>query len=480
MISVSKDGEGPFVPYEGSLGIDNDDEGRAYYHVRAYAEDEFGNRSPEMQAMEILVDRSSVYVAQEGRIGASGSPDDPFKTLDEAIEAAQAKGKKFVYVRGIVELRQTESIRGHLQIQGGFDGNWRESPAIIPTVMVNVVSAPGIEALILEDGALTISSIGMVLSGQGSITLIKAVGGALRLVDASLQLSGGTELTAINSIGADVKIDRSSISLGRTVTGRGVEIHKANLSIDGLVLTSTSTVRLLDAIRIIGSNAAISNFRLDASPEYAISGLTASGSSVVIDRSYLKVSGGTSSCRLFNNEDTRMSLSSSYIDISWKGTVELISSRNESVLNAAHITAFVDAPRATLLMVSNSTISLGNSIANFTGAVSTLLQTSTEPLPGSITANCFWGFSKLIEGAVHADSMSGLNVYAVPGHPNFIEEPSTTFTGPVKGLLRLSRSSMCIDAGANLGAVSSKDLFDAARPSTRGLRKPDVGAEEFN
>jgi hypothetical protein len=479
-VSISEDGYGPFKAYEGSMTVGGEDGGRRYYQVRAYAEDEFGNRSPEMQPIEILVDRSSVYVDQAGRPGASGSPEDPFQSLDEAIESAQAQGKRFIYVRGTIPMRKAARVRGSLKIQGGFDREWRESPASLPLVQVNPLPASTPYALVLEGGELTISNLALGLSGPGSSGLLKGVGGTLRLVDATLQLSGGTEMTAISSTGADVTIVRSLISLGKAMTGRGIEIQGAVLTIDGLGLSCTSSVRHLDAIRVTRSDAAISNFRLDAAPDYALSGITASGSRVSMDRSFLKVRGGTSSSRMFNGDDSRMALSSSYIDIAWKGTVDVINAGNESVVNAAHLTVLVDSPRATLMVSTNSAFSLGNTIANFTGAVSTLIKSTTIPQPGSITANCLWGFSNLLDGAESGTTMADLNAFAIPGYLNFIEEPSNTFSASVKSLWRLSQVSACVDGGAELPWIAKIDLFGAPRPSAHGSGRPDIGAEELD
>ena len=478
-VSVSEDGNGQFVAFAGSLTIGREDEGRKYYKVRAFAEDEFGNRSAEMQAMEILVDRSSVYVDQDGRNGASGSPEDPFQTLDEAIESAQARGKRYVYARGTVPLRRAVKIRGSLEIQGGFDREWRESPASQPIVTIDALSTSGMYAIVLEEGELSISNLGIVFSGSGSSGLIKGFGGTLRLNDIHVQLTGGMELTAISSTGADISIARSSISLGKTMTGRGIEIHNAALDIDGLMLTCTNSVRLLDAIRVIGASASISNLRLDVAPDYAISGITAAGSRVSMDSSFLKVRGGTSSCRLFNNDDSRMTLSASYIDIVWNGTVELIGAGNESAVHAAHLTALVEAPRSTLINSTESIFSVDNTIANFSGAVSTFVLSTTLPNPGSITANCLWGFSKLLDGSRDATTMAVLNEFALTGYNNFIEEPSNTFSGQIKGLRRLSKASACVDGGAENPWASKTDLFGAPRPSARGIRKPDIGAEEL-
>jgi hypothetical protein len=268
--------------------------------------------------------------------------------------------------------------------------------------------------------------------------------------------------------------------LAKAMTGRGIEIRDAALDIDGLMLSCTSSVRLLDAIRIVGATASISNLRLDAAPDYAVSGISAVRSSVTMGSAFLKVRGGTSSCRLFNNDDSRMTLSASYIDIAWKGTVEVIGAANGSVVHAAHLTALVEAPRSTLVSSTDSNFTVGNIITNFTGAVSTFIRTTELPLPGSITANCLWGFSKLLDGAQNATTMAALNGFAFSGYSNFIEEPSTTFTGQVKGLNRLSSLSACVDGGADTPWASKTDLFGAPRPSERGKRKPDIGAEELD
>jgi hypothetical protein len=327
---------------------------------------------------------------------------------------------------------------------------------------------------------LTIANLELTSAGAGTGGLLKAARGSVHVTDSVFHLSGGIDSTAIYSAGADVAIARSSIDASAAMTSRGIDISRASLVIDGLLLSCDSSVRLFDAIRAMGAEVAISNLRLDASPDHAASGVTVARSHVVLERSFLKVRGGTSSCRLVNADDSKVTIASSYVDIDWRGTVDVLSANNGSDLNAVHLTMVVEAPRATLLTAMNSRFIIANSIANFSGAVSTLVRSEPLPAQGSIASNCLWGFTNLIDGSGTKMTLGEFNSQAAVGVPNFLEEPSKTFTGNIKGLWRLSRSSACVDGGIEVAGTSKIDLFGTARPSLSGLREPDIGAEELN
>ncbi|PKL26590.1 MAG: hypothetical protein CVV47_01260 [Spirochaetae bacterium HGW-Spirochaetae-3] len=480
-VSVSEEGDGPFVPYEGPTAINGSDEGRRRFVIRAYAEDEFGNRSAEMKPLGLLIDRSSLYADPRGRPGASGSPDDPIPYLDDAIDAAQAAGKRFVYLRGAMPLRRTVVVTTRLAIAGGFDEGWNESGSAVAEIRASVAPSSAAYAFVVDGGELSLSSIDVYMKEEGRGGIILARTGSVSVRRSALRLSGGVEMAAIKSTGASVRLESSSIRLESTVTGRGVDVSGAALSISDSTIACDPSVRLFDAVRVNEGQADIAGLRIDASPSQSLSAISATRSRVGVARSVLFVDGGASSCRLFGASASSLLVSSVYVDVSWKGSVEAFSASSGSTVRIAHVTSVVRSPKAVFAASSGSSVELKNSIAEFYGGDSAFLRSDSAQAVGSVAANCLWGFARLVEGrspigAISVAAMAELNRYAGNERPNVTEAPDKTFYASVKGLMRLSPSSACVDSGVVLGWIAPVDLLGSARGAEN---PPDIGAEEL-
>jgi hypothetical protein len=479
-VSISEDGQGPFIRYAGPMPMSGSDDGRRRYIVRAYAEDEFGNRSPEMESQRTLIDRSSLYTDARGRPGASGSPDDPIAYLDDAVEAAERTGKRFIYVRGAVSMRRPVTVRSRLTVAGGFDDEWNESPSRSGSATVSLSStAFGSFAFLVDGGALTLSSMSISMAAEGAGGLVSARGGAVTIVRTNLRIAGGIEMVAIRSVAAPVVIDSSSIELASVVTGRGIDVSAAGLGITDSSISCGSSVSLFDGVRIADGSADITGLRLEVAPESTLSGITAIRSTVSVERSMLMARGGASSCRLFGANAASLTVSSTYVDLAVKGFAEIFSASNGSRLRVAHLTAGVLAPRAVLLGSSSSTFLLFNTIAFFSGPSDTFIRDDAVPGDGTVSANCLWGFERYLDGAVQSTAFASLERYELAGRRSILEEPALTFHTTMKGLRRLSGSSACVDGGIALDWGSSLDLLGSTRVSGRGSRLPDIGAEEL-
>jgi hypothetical protein len=478
-VSVSETAEGEFVRYDGPISVGGSKEGRKRYTIRAYAEDEFGNRSAQMQPVSILVDISSMYVDASGRVGAVGGPDDPMPYLDDAIEAAQATGKRFIYVRGMVRLRRAVTVYGSLTVTGGFDDAWNESPTGSSHIYVEQLPSGTPYAIRVHDGTLNLSSMTISMMGDGSGGLIESEQGELRLNRITMHLSGGIEKTAIKATGGMLSLLSSSLVFSKTLTGRGMDAAGASLALADSTLSCDASVRLLDVIRLSDADARISGLRLDASPAQALSILSATRASLSIERSILSVRGGSSSCRVFSASASDLSVDSVYVDVSWQGSVEVFNASSASGLRVAHLSAFVESPRSVFVASSGSGIDIVNSIAVFMGGDALFIRSDTELKTSSIASNCLWGFSRLMEGrdtlgALSESTLQRLNDLASDARPNMTEAPSKTFYASAKGLRRLSEGSACVDSGVPVIWASKLDLFG----KTRSKDSPDIGAEE--
>jgi hypothetical protein len=430
-----------------------------------------------MNPVSVLIDKSSLYADASGRPGASGSPDDPIPYLDEAIEAAQASGKRFVYVRGTIALRRTVVVSGRLTVSGGFDEAWNESGALA-AISVRVPPSSSSFAFVVDGGALALSSVRVDMALEGAGGIIYARSGTAGLARASLSLSGGVDATVVKSTGAGLRVESSTINLSACVTGRGIEATGARLDLVDSAIYCDASVRMLDAIRVHDTDSFISGLRVEASPSQAISVMHASRSTVCVEGAAVIVGGGSSSCRIFGANAADMTVSSIYINAAWKGSAEAFSGANGSRVRVAHVTAIIESPRSTFASLSGSTVEVYNTIASFPGTASVFMRSDLVPQAGTVAANCLWGFSSFLEGRVAAASILDLNRLTGAGKPNIAESPARTFTSQVKGILRLSRASACVDAGIPVVWSSPVDLLGTDRSAGPG-GTPDIGAEEL-
>lgn len=477
MMSISEDGQGAFKKYNGPFPVSGSDEGRKRFIVRAYSEDEFGNRSKEMPRMDILIDRSSLYADAKGRPGASGSPDDPILYLDDALEAAQAAGKRFVYVRGTVSLRRTVVISRPLSIVGGFDADWNEAE-IMASITIKIPPSSASWAFVVDGGSISLSSVLVSMNGQGAGGIVFSRSGPVSVSRSSLSLSGGIDMAVLKSNGSVITIESSSLKLSDSVTARGIEASNTGLKISNSTMNCDTTVKLFDAIRISDADASISGLRIEASPSQALSVISSIRSTVNVESAVISISGGASSCRIFSANASSLTVSSVYIDAFWKGSAEAFNALNGSTLRVAHLTALVDAPRAVFASSTGSQLELFNSIVSFSGIDSVFIRSDTMPARGSVSANSLWGFSYYLDGRRTVAGISEFNGLLNPGKPNFSEDPVRMFAGAIKGLFKISVSSACRDGGSVVPWASAYDVLGKLR-STQEDRKPDIGAEEL-
>lgn len=478
-VSISEDGKAPFVQYDGPITITGTDDGRMRYSIQAYAEDEFGNRSAPMAPLHLLVDRYSLYVDARGAPGASGSPDDPMRYLDDAITVAAASDKRFIHIRGTVSLRKPVQVERSLTITGGFDADWNDSPSSVATIAMRggaSVSAPMIS---VEGGDLKLEALSMALSAEGTTTVMHVESGSLSMRRVSMAATGGTQIVALSANGSDISIAGSSMELSGSATARGLDLRGNDLRIDGLAITCAPSVRLFEAIRLADTDATITGLRIDASPEYALSGLSATRSTVAVGQSIFLVRGGTASCRLIGADRSALDISSSYIDSGWNGSAQILSASDGATIRVAHLTSILDSPRTTFMDLAGSYGSIVNSIVQSRRGSTLLYRSDRLPVAGSMGSNCLWGIGTYIDGPARATTLPELNRIVAPKGLNFLEEPAKTFAGLAKGVWRLAGTSACVHGGEPAMWASRYDLFGSDRVAAQDASRPAIGAEEL-
>lgn len=471
--SATDNGSGPFQEYRNPMVLAGSDDGRKRYIVRAYAEDVFGNRSPEMKPVAVLVDRSSLYVDPEGRSGASGAPDDPLPSLQDALKVLAASGRTIIHLRGNHVLAGPMEIHGNLRLLGGYDADWSVSQHDRASIRFSGPLSPGTASLRIRRGLLELSSVGLVSEGIGVSVLIDAKDASLVLSQVSLDMSGGLEATAIKLDSSRLVMDGVKITISSVVTGRALDAMNSDSSLEKVAITAHSSVRLFDALRIVGGQSRLQSLRIDASPGLAFSGLSLSKARVSMSGSAFFVKGGASSLRLLHLDAAVLTADTLFGDIVWLGDVELFRLGSSSTLRLAHATILAKAKRLGVVESRGSVWNIFNSIFNIDSPASVFAISDNLPPPGSISANCLWGFASFLSGTGKTGSLAELNRFASLGHPNFIEAPSRTFSSVNKGLPLLSTSSACIGSAAPLPWTLPADLKMNLRP----LPSRDIGVE---
>ena len=107
-----------------SLSIHPAREYPAQVHIQGWSEDSRGNASATAYR-DFVLDHSSIYVSAQdpplmAGIHGTGTWADPFRYLEDALEAAMARGVRYVRVLGTVELRRSVAIDREIQIAGLF------------------------------------------------------------------------------------------------------------------------------------------------------------------------------------------------------------------------------------------------------------------------------------------------------------------------------------------------------------------------
>ncbi|TFG81525.1 MAG: hypothetical protein E4H20_09635, partial [Spirochaetales bacterium] len=356
-VSISLDGSASFVPYSGPVSLNAVEDGRNRYIVRAYAEDRFGNRSAEMKPLDIIIDKDSVYVAADGRIGARGSPDDPLASISDAIEKARASGKSVINLRGGLVSDTPLVISSDLSIVGGFDRNWNRIPSLrgsirFTTAPTGLSMRPdmGASASVTVSGAeLWITGLDMLSEISGIADVIRVEQGSLALEDASIATSGGLDSRILRAISSSVSMTRVEMRAASAVTARAIDAVDSDVRLDGVGFVCEPSVRLFEAVRIKGGRMSASSLRMDAKPSHAFAGFALEGTETGIAGLALFAGGGSSSFRLASLDASSLTLTSAYVEASWRGEIEVIKASNGSILRLAHATILLAAPGVTVI-----------------------------------------------------------------------------------------------------------------------------------
>lgn len=239
----------------GAIELDARENDLLAYQIEAYARDEAGNRSQEVEQWSVFIDREIVYVSSLlGGPQGEGSRSAPFASVAEGLELLEREERSTLFLGpGEYELPAGLTITRPIRIIGGFEGDrWRPAERISRLTLRQFGGQELSQAVrIASEGALTLRRVELASPSEAPAISV-APGGSL-IVDASTIDSGGS--VAVEASGGEVRLTESDIIVSRggrsirgtdgtTVVVRGgeldpIELIRSQYDLEGVVLTAT-------------------------------------------------------------------------------------------------------------------------------------------------------------------------------------------------------------------------------------------------
>jgi hypothetical protein len=482
--SVSVDGaEAAFAPVTGALEFPGSDSGPVSYLVRAYDVDAAGNRSAEMKSLSFVVDRSTVYASDDAVDRGEGSPDKPFRSLDEALATALRLGKKNLNLRGSFELRAPLRSSAELRLRGGFGLRWAPDPS----ARVRVSSSLPAGSSLIEQvgGSLSLQRIELSAPQSSPAPLIRLSDAALSLENSSISAGGEGDLLFVSALRSRLSLVGSKLRASRAMACTVLSSEASDIAIESSSILGEAGVRIFGAFDMDGGSLALSQALVEAHSDLGLSLFSLRSASILVDRSLIKVEGGSGYLRLGSFRGVRGEMKNSKVLLSWKGSGTLFdiaqggpAFRYDTILADSG----PDSGSFRFFDVQGAPPELWNCILAAPGRGSELLRSDSTVGQGILVADCLWGFDKLLSGAREILDLPGLNALNADSplyssKPIISESPERSFAAPVKSMAPLRSDSACVDAALPLEGGYSIDFSGHPRPGP-GHKAPAIGADE--
>jgi hypothetical protein len=485
-VALSVDGaEAEFSKVSAPLSLSGSLDGPVFYRLRAYTLDAAGNRSAEAEPLSVVVDIATMYVDGEAAPGGDGSRGHPFASLDEAITAALGgeRSVSAIELRGSLSCEKTISLSsGSLSIRGGFDAEWKPLPGALATIASRTTGP------LFELGASRLALTGLRIEalGQDSAVLFSAQGADLRLDRVSLQVSAAGEALLFDASASTISLSDSSLSIAGATSASAFRLEGGQCGLAGTSVEAGVGVKYFNAITAQGGRLAVHGGRLSSRALLGTRLLALSSVELDMDGAYLDIRGGGAFLSVAGLSDCAGRIANTRLYVDWGGSASLFRIQGKAPL-FVHDSFFARTAKGSLRFFecAGGSPIIRNSIMDGLGDRNEFLRTDSKPAPGDLAANCLWGFSGLVTGALSLRDLAALNAYnsaerTVASHPNITESPGLTFAAQPPESFKLSASSACVDAALPLAGVGS-DFEDDARPAlppSGGTGKPDIGADE--
>ena len=482
--SISANGaSSPFIPVTGPLEFPGSESGPVSYVLRAYNVDAAGNRSPEMKSLSFVVDRTSVYVAEDGSDKGDGSPDRPYRSFDTALSIAIRTGKKVVNMRGSLEMRVPVLCSTQMILAGGFGKLWAKDSSA--RTIVRVAIPQGQSAFSQRGGSLSLLRLDLKAESAGLGPLISVSDASLSLEDSSITAGAEGDLILVSALRATIGMDSSRIKVTRAMACTVFSAEASVISVVGSSLTASRGTRIFGAFDMDGGSLTLSESLVDCQADLGINLVSLRASSLLVDRSLIKAEGGSGFLRIGSFKSVKGEIKNSKVLLSWKGPGILF-----EIVDGGpafrHDTIIADSDKGGLRFFDarGELPQIWNSILECSGKGSELLRSDSVPGPGTLVADCVWGFDAFLVGArVISDlaSLNALNSASVlySSKPIISEAPEDSFAAPIKSQAPLRASSACVNAAMPLESGYDVDFSGHRRPGS-GKTGSDIGADELS
>ncbi|MFP4330465.1 MAG: hypothetical protein ACLFP6_07090 [Spirochaetaceae bacterium] len=300
------------------------------YQIEAYARDEAGNRSQQVEQWTVFIDREIVYVSSEAGEEGDGSRNSPYRSIEAGMRVLQRGERSTLFLGpGSYTLPGNLSIDRPIRIIGGFeDERWRPGSGRSSVRFTAADdAAPGPAVRLLPGGALTLRRVEMdaprggaaIEVGEGSSLIIDESSLAAE-TDVALHLLGG-EGRLTNSV---ISVPRGAVSVrggeGSRLYLRGgevgpVELLRSRYEITDTVIRATPvTTEAATALSARESRGRLetSLLRSDAGEKNLLL-VDVAGGTLEIEESDL-VGEAESGVTLIRSRDTRLSIAGSHLE----------------------------------------------------------------------------------------------------------------------------------------------------------------------
>jgi hypothetical protein len=481
--SISSEGSAPsFHPVLGPIELPGSDEGPIEYLVRAYDVDEAGNRSPEMKSLSVVVDRSSVYVAEDGEEKGDGSPSHPYKSLDLALSAAKRGGKRSVNMRGSLELRQPASFSSDVVLVGGFGPSWDREGSMRAVIRSSL--SEGSSAFTQSGGSLSLRRVELRADRAGGAPLIHMASSSLSMEDSSIVVGSDLDLILVSAARSKIRLSGTMVQATRAMAFTVFSCEGCDISVSGSSLSAAQAVHIFGVVDMKGGSLSLRESLIESRADLGLNLLSLRSARLLVDRSLVNVSGGSGYLRIGAFESVTGDLRNSKFLLSWKGPGTLFELAGEAPA-FLHDTIVADTSSGTLRFfdAKGQAPRVWNSILDCASGGGELLRSATALGAGSFVADCVWGFDHLLSGASEAKDLRSLNALnsssaLYSSRPVISEPPERTFAATVKSQAPLRRDSACVGAALPLESGFELDFSGHSRASSGST--PAIGADEYS
>ena len=319
----------------GSLEIASSLGEAAEVSVEGYLVDLSGNQGPKT-VLNFIIDPKTIYVSPQPLIRAGGGPappkggmDNPFASLQEALDYAASRNIEDILIAGTLELHEPVAVSGTMRIEGGWrpDGAadnravlvfgdeffWDIKPGADLTISgVRAERANGEAPLIRIANNGNLAIIDSVFTHAGPFAVMD--GGTCEIKNSQIftKISGEQRIAAFSARESEVRISNSRMQVEGNyalVFNLGGGTFSAIGSVFLCAGRRTATVFVLN-----GTKGNFENLTLSAAARDYASVVEAFGAELVLEGGTLGVSARDTSAFLLDNSPARLSGARIFVD----------------------------------------------------------------------------------------------------------------------------------------------------------------------